>query len=49
QVLMVKLNYPKGKKEQELMDKHLLTFKEGRPKVKDSPLPGYAGSSAKAI
>ncbi|MCI00640.1 gag-protease polyprotein, partial [Trifolium medium] len=34
---------------QELIDKLLLNFKEKSPNVKDSPLPGHAGSSAKAI
>ncbi|MCI10219.1 hypothetical protein A2U01_0031311, partial [Trifolium medium] len=36
-------------KVQELIDKKLLTFKQGRPNVKDSLLPGHTGSSAKAI
>ncbi|MCI47052.1 hypothetical protein A2U01_0068293, partial [Trifolium medium] len=37
------------KKVQELIDRKFLTFKEGKPNVKDSPLPGHAGSSTKAI
>ncbi|CAJ2641773.1 hypothetical protein L195_g037949 [Trifolium pratense] len=34
---------------QELIDGKFLTFKDGKPSVKDSPLPDYADSSARAV